>query len=572
MASAVPEPEEIADDLRPGVTAMSRLIAPSRPSRSISRRRVIGAGASVLMLGSRPGARAQDTPDPLPKRPHPEPSSRRDAESWFLISRPAEPGFITHADRFEVYDGRSFELLGGFPSADTWSVGVTGNPARILLDTMTGPSIFDLDTGNLAQITWDVQVGVGSVRLPDPRWAAPTPVRWSFFTDADNGRALLVDLDHATGVDLAETLVKAGETAAYPTLQFAPDGTRAIASVAYNGFYLLDPEAPDDARLLDGGLPDMVSWGPDFSPDSSRIAYVMRPASGDPEAGRLVIEDLGNGDIIEIGPVGPEAFAVFPPDSGDDLIVFDGGTVSRREVDGGREVWRAESGDVVLALGVTGNALFLGSTRGNSASIWQTIDLRTGESLRRRELDGLTYYNGSYVNPEPAFQLMGPPWDSDEDITGRLAAMDLATDTLVSLLDETSGWSLSLSYATSQDIGILLYAPSSDGAYRLFDLERSDMRVFRYDPGTTSPYDPAVSADGTTASITLWDNSGSGRMEAWLLDVATGGEPEPFMEGRLWRWAGGSPASTVTASHPVVTTAQRHDVAHAGHAWRSAWH
>ena len=529
---------------------MSRAAAPFRRSRSVSRRLVVGAGASALLSGSRPGAGAQGTPAQLPERPHPKPPTGRDTSSWFVMSRPAEPGFITDADRFEVYAGETFELLGGFRSAGTRGVGVTANPARILLDTLTGPAIFDLDTGNVTQVVWDAEEGVGTVRLPDPRWATPTPARWSFFSNQNDARALLVDLDNATGVDLADTLVKPGETAVYPSLRFSPDGTLAAGSVAYNGFYLLDPEAPVEARLLDGEREDLISWAPNFSPASSRLAYVLRQPTGGPREGTLVVEDLESDDVIEIGPVGPDGFAIFPPDSNDELIVFDDGTVTRIEIEGGRELWQAESEAVALALGMTGNVLFVGSARRAAGTpTWQTIDLGTGDSRGLPELRGLTYYNGSYDSPEPSFQLMGPPYgDGNEVIPGPLAAVNLVSGEVTSLLDETSDQSLSLAYGTSRDSGIILYAPRNDGRYYLFDVAGGERRVFTYDLATTSLSDPFVSADGAAAGVTLWNNSGSGRMEAWLLDVAGQGVPEPFTEGRLWVWAGGTPAPVGASS------------------------
>lgn len=518
--------------------------APSRWSRPISRRHVIGAGASVLMPGSRPGAHAQGTPESLPERPHPNPSSERDSSSWFVTSWPAELDATGRADRFEVYDGRTFALLGGFQAISTGDICLTANPAKILLSTPTGPSIFDLDNGNVAQVTWDTEETVGSVRLPDPRWTTPTPPRWSFFTDLNiNPRALLVDLDNATGVDLQEMLVKSGETATYPSIRFSPDGALAVASVSNNGFYLLDPESPADARLLDGGIDGMISWAPDFSPDGSRLAYVLVPASDGRGKPMLVVEDLESGDVSEIGPISPYGFAVFSPGSDDDLIILDGGTVTRREIDGGREVWRAESEAVVLEVGTYGNTLFLGSMahgRGSTVT-WQTIDSGSGGSHPLPLLDGLTSYNGSYVNPEPAFQLMGPS-ARNPDYRGRLAAVNLESAELIPLLDEIDGRALEYTYATSRDSGVILYTPLYDQRYYLFDLATGRQRTFAYDPVTKVPNYPAISPDGATVGFFQGNSSGLDRGEVWLLDVAGGGEPEPFIEGRLWLWAGGTPA------------------------------
>lgn len=518
------------------------------PSR-MSRRHLIGAGASVLLLGSPPGASAQGAPRESSKRPHPEPSSGRDASSWFLISRPDEASYITNSNRFEVYNGRTFDLLGGFPSAGTWSAGVTADPAKILLDTLFGPSIFDLETGNLAKVAWDTDEDVARVRLPDPRWAPPTPPRWSFFTSDANMRALLVDLHHATGVDLAEMLVRPGESEAYPAIRFSPDNTLATASVTYNGFYLLDPEVPADARLLDGGRPDLVSWGPDFSPDSSRLAYVLREPESERGPGALVVEELDGGDIVEIGPVSPDGFATFPPDSNDDLIVFDAGAITRREIQGGREIWRTGSEHIAFAFGVTGTTLFLGSAaREGGTPVWQTVALATGESRELVDLRGLTYYNTSYFSPEPAFQLMGPPNadGGNTDPIGHLAVVNLESAAVTTLLEETSGLT-SLAYATSRDGGTIYYRPIHEEKYYLFDLASSEQQTFTYDEQTTSLRDPAVSADGAAAGFTQWTTSDSGRMEAWLIDIAGGGAPEPFLEGRLWCWAGGTPVPGATA-------------------------
>ena len=43
-------------------------------------------------------------------------------------------------------------------------------------------------------------------------------------------------------------------------------------------------------------------------------------------------------------------------------------------------------------------------------------------------------------------------------------------------------------------------------------------------------------------------------MEVRLLDVAGGEEPEPFMEGRLWVWAGGTAAPASQAITPGPAT------------------
>lgn len=525
---------------------MARTDASSGWSRPMSRRLAVGSSASVLLLGSRSGARAQGTAEPSPRRPHPNPPSGRDTSSWFLISRPVDAGYIFNADRFEVYDGRSFALLGGFQAVGTTSAAVTADPAKILLGTATGASIFDLGSGDVTPVAWDVETAVGSVILPDPRTATPTPPRWSFFWDASYSQVLLVDLENATGVDLAELLVKPGATAGYASLRFSPDGSLAAGTVTYNGYYVLDPESPADARLLDGGTVDLVSWAPDFSPDSARVVYVLREAGDSATDGTLVVEDLDSGDVVEIGPIVPNGFAVFPPDSGDELIVFDDSAVTRREIDGGREVWQAETEAVVLALGITGNTLFMGSARRvGGTPAWQTVDLDTGRARALPDLHGLAYYNGSYYlgsqdNPEPAFQLMGPPYGGGVDaVSGPLTAVELAAGDVIPLLDEVSGGDLAF-YATSENSGIILYAPEYESRYFLFDLASGERRDFTNDPPSAALYDLAVSADGAAAGFTRWDSSGSGRMGVWLLDVAGGGEPEPLMEGRLWCWAGGT--------------------------------
>lgn len=521
--------------------------SPSPWSRSVSsrwtRRHVIAAGASVLMLDSRPGAHAQGTIEQHPHNPDPDPSSGRDTSSWFVVSRPATTGYIAAASRLEVYDGRTYALLGGFPSRDMPAATVTADPGRILLDASSGLGIFDLPSGNVTTVAWDTASPVTTVRLPDPRWFASTPARWAFMTDDVNARALLVDLDNATGVDLAETLVRPGETAAYPTVRFSPDGARAIGSVAYNGFYLFDPEAPADARLLDGGQDDMISWGPDFSPDSTRLVYTLRELNGEPGPGTLVVENLAGGDVVEVGSVGDNGFAMFPPDSNAELLVFDEGSVSRIEIDGGRELWRAKSGAVALALGITGDVLFLGSARSReSTSAWQTIDLGTGEGRRLPTLRGLTYYNGSYAGEEPTFQLMGPVHNSGEDRFGPLAAVDLASGEVATLLDETSGWSITSAYGTSRDGAIVLYAPRYEDGFYVFDLASGERRAFTRRVTAESLYDTAVSPDGASAAFTHWNSSGSGRMEIRLIADVARDEPEPFMEGRLWVWAGDKPA------------------------------
>jgi hypothetical protein len=272
----------------------------------------------------------------------------------------------------------------------------------------------------------------------------------------------------------------------------------------------------------------------------------MGPSSGDRGRPTLVVQDLGSDDVVEIGPISRDGFVVFPPDSDDDLIVIDSGIVARREIDGGREVWEAEPGAAPRTAGISGNTLFLGSAtnRGEGPLIWETIDLDTGDARRLPLLRGLTRYNGSYTYPEPTFQLMGPAAIGPGSMatSGPLAGVQLETGMIRSLLDEVDGASLPFSYATSQDSGIILYALEFDSRYFMFNLASGEQRAFTYDLPDTSPFDLAVSADGAAAGFTHWDNSGSGRMDVWLLDVAGRGEPEPFLEGRLWVWAGGTPA------------------------------
>jgi len=278
-----------------------------------------------------------------------------------------------------------------------------------------------------------------------------------------------------------------------------------------------------------------------------------------------VVEDLDSGHAVEIGSADPDGFAVFPPDSDDELIVFNDGMVTRLEIDGGREKWRAESDADVLALGITGNSLFLGSARpAGGTSRWQTIDLTGGDTRELPELQGLTYYNGSHANPRSSFQLMGPRayGTGAGGPSGPLAAANLESGEVTILLAQVDGTTLPHSYATSRDSGIILYAAlDDDSQYFLFDLVSGERRAFTYDLPDSSPYHVAVSANGAAAGFTHWDNSGSGRTDVWLLDVARKEDPEPFVEGRLWVWAGGSSApvsaSTQTA-HPLPRALGHH--------------
>lgn len=83
------------------------------------------APAFELMPGSPPGGLLRIDTQSMPKPP-----SGIEVRSWFVLSRPVEPGFITDAARFEVYDGQTFEVLHGFPGVDTLSIGVSADPAR----------------------------------------------------------------------------------------------------------------------------------------------------------------------------------------------------------------------------------------------------------------------------------------------------------------------------------------------------------------------------------------------------------------------------------------------------------
>lgn len=523
-------------------------------SQSLSRRQIISAGASALMLRSPSFAQAQGTPEASPQRPPPGPASGRDTSSWFVLSRPAGSGYITDADGFEVYDGRSFQLLGGFPSVGTRSIRVTTNPAKILLDTLTGPSIFDLETGNVTRVIWKAEEPVGSVRLPDPRWATPTPRPWSFFTNDYRARALLVNLDTGTGIDLADTLAKPGEKSSYPSIRFSPDGRLLAVTVAHHGYLVLEPEDLAGARPLNGGTGDGISWEPEFSSDSSRLVYVLRR----PNKSTFVVQDLRNDEDIEVAPVGRNGFAIFPPGRNDELITLTDGTITRREIEGRRTVWRARSEEIVFMTGVAGNALLTGSAAlsAGSTPIWQIIDFETGESRPLPRLRGLVSYNGSYANPEPTFQLMGPPsGEYYEDFPGRLAALNLESADEIPLLDETRYWGDAFPYGTSWDNRIVLYTPFRERRYHLFDLGGGETRSFSDGDELMFLFDPSVSADGAAAGFTHWDRSGSGRpdrMEVRLLDVAGGGEPEPFMEGRLWVWAGGPAATAASASQAIT--------------------
>lgn len=105
-------------------------------------------------------------------------------------SRPAQPNSMPRPGRplrgLRRPDIRAARRpSGGLQAAGTGGTCLTANPAKILLSTLTGPSIFGLETGNVTKVAWDVDTSVTDVRLPDPRQATPPPIRWSSCSDVD---------------------------------------------------------------------------------------------------------------------------------------------------------------------------------------------------------------------------------------------------------------------------------------------------------------------------------------------------------------------------------------------------
>ena len=515
----------------------------------ISRRRVVTATLATGALAGLVPATAfgQATPEASPAA---SPVSSARSESWFVLSA-QQPGggFTTQADVFEVYSGITHERLGGFKAPGTTDMCVTAHPTRILLATQSTLSIFDIETGKLTTVDLGGATVSSQFWLPDPRVFPATPARWSFVHTLDSAQAWLIDLDNATGVDLANVLSTEGSTPAFGNIVFSPKDDLAAAVVDGAGASLFDPEHPEKARKLNGGKAGALAGLPSFSASGNLIAYSIL-GSATATDGKIVIEEVGTKKVmLEIGNVSATTSAMFVPGSGTDILISGDGEVARQDIETGREAWSATTKNLAYAFGFTSDLkrlLYGSSERIGSAPFWDVIDLETGGISPLPELEGLTYYNGSYPVDSP-YTLFGPPYvSSSVETVDSLAGFDNDRQQTRVLLDDVSSWKLSYGYSTSADGRIALFVEYDA---HLMNLETGDVQTFPDFTTGSSSHGSFVSPDGSLAAISAWDASGAGTQSVYLIDVANGGEPEKFKDGVIWLWAGQLKETAMTG-HP----------------------
>lgn len=517
---------------------------PNATSGRISRRRLMASAlATSVVAGLAPAfASGQATPSASPIA---SPVTSEDARSWFVLSEQADgPAATAQADTFVVYSGVTRKRLGGFRAPGTTDMCITANPAKILLAMESGLGIFDLETGRLTPVDMG-EKGSAAVSspfwLPDPRIFSPTPPRWSFVRTLDSTQSWLVDLDNATAVDLASVLATEGATPTFGNIVFSPSGKFAAAVVDGAGASLFDPERPGKARKLNGGEAGALSGLPSFSGSGERIIYSIL-SSPTATTGKLVVEEISTGRIVlEIGNVSATTSAMYIPDQESDILIMGDGEVARQDTGSGREAWSAEAKSFAFAYGFTTdqqNLLYGSSDAIGGAPYWDVIDLATGEIKPLPDLEGLTYYNGSYP-AESAYTIFGPQYISTSvETVDSLVGFDNDRQQSIVLLDDVSSWDLSYGYSTSTDGRIALFTDSYDA--HLMDLETGDVQSFPIDTIGRSSRGSFVSPDGSTAAIASRDPSGGGTQRVFLIDVGAGGEPEIFQDGEIWLWAGES--------------------------------
>ncbi len=504
----------------------------------ISRRRVVSATlATGALAGLVPVTTfGQTTPEASPAA---SPVSSARSESWFVLSAAQlGGGFTTQADVFEVYSGITRERLGGFRAPGTTDMCVTAHPARILLAMQSGLGVFDIETGKLTEVDLGGATVSSQFWLPDPRVFPATPSRWSFVHTLDSAQAWLIDLDNATGIDLANVLHTEGSTPGFGNIVFSPNGDLAAAAVDGAGASIFDPEHPEKARKLKDGKSGALAGLPSFSASGKLIAYSILGSSTATD-GQIVIEEVRTERVVlTIGNVSATTSAMFVPESETDILISGDGEVARQDIETGREAWSATTKNHAYAFGFTSDLsrlLYGSSERIGGDPFWDAIDLETGELSALPGLEGLTYYNGSYPADSP-YTLFGPPYvSSSVDTVDSLVGFDNDRQTTTMLLDDVSSWKLSYGYSTSADGRIALFV---DYDAHLMNLETGDVQTFPdYTTGSSS-HGSFVSPDGSLAAISGWDASRAGTQSVYLIDVADGGEPEKFKDGVIWLWAG----------------------------------
>lgn len=521
----------------------------------ISRRRIVTAMlATGAIAGLVPSAAfGQATPEASPAA-SPVSSSRSD--SWFVLSNQQDGGgFTTQADTFEIYSGATRERLGGFRAPGTTDMCVTAHPTRILLAMQTGLGIFDIETGKLTAVDLGSTSVSSAFWLPDPRVFTATPPRWSFVHTLDSAQAWLIDLDKATGIDLANLLRTKGSTPAFGNIVFSPSGDLAAAAVDGAGASIFDPEHPEKARKLNGGNPGSLAGLPSFSASGKLIVYSILGSSTATE-GKLVVEEVTTKKVVlGIGNVSATTSAMFLPKSETGILIMGDGEVARQDIETGREAWSAKTKNLAYAYGFTSDLtrlLYGSSEKIGGAPFWDVIDLETGEISPLPALEGLTYYNGSFPVDSP-YTLFGPPYvSSSVETVDSLVGFDNEQQKTTVLLDNVSSWKLSYGYSTSADGRIALFV---DEDAHLMDLETGDVQTFPNLAAGSSSHGSFVSPDGSLAAISAWDASGAGTQSVYLIDVANGGEPEVFKDGVIWLWAGQFKATAGSDRESALTPA-----------------
>ncbi|MGC4193041.1 MAG: hypothetical protein QM589_17990 [Thermomicrobiales bacterium] len=529
----------------------------ARPSSDLSRRRLLQAAGAVSVAGvavGMPGlVAAQATPEASPAA-----SGARSAGSWFVVSAQNEAGgYTTSADIFEVYSGVTLEKLGGFRAPGTTGMCVTADPARIVLATQTGAAIFDLETGKVRDVDLNGGAFSAPVWLPDPRVFRLAPPGWAVLRATDASQCWLVDLDDASAVDLSALFAKQGNAPTFPAVIFSPDGSMAAARVDEAGAVLFDPAQPDGFRRLDGGKAGSVAGVPAFSASGEHITYTVAESSQATEA-RVVIESVADGTIVaEIGGVTPAAFSAFLIDSESTVLLMGDSATAVIDTATGRDLIDVDSSPSPYGYGFSsdGRYVLAGASDMTGEEIrWQKLDLESGEAEDIPEIEALTFYNGSYGG-DVEYTLFGPPYLSGgEEVVDALVGFSTETMQATPLLDDVSSWGLSYGYSTSADSTIALYVEYDA---MLMNVGTGEVTTF---PGITtgsSAHGSFVSPDGTKVAISQWDSTGSGTQQVLMIDVKGGGEPEPFVDGVIWIWAGAVPEETASAQRGLLAGGMR---------------
>ncbi|MGB3329213.1 MAG: hypothetical protein WBA46_09685 [Thermomicrobiales bacterium] len=523
----------------------------------LTRRQAIQAagGVAAVAAGTLNGGQgvlaAQATPEASPAA-----GGKRDTESWFVVS-PQDPagGFTTQADVFEVYSGVTLEKMGGFRAPGTIEMCVTADPGKILISQGATLSIFDLEAGRVFPVEFIGEPPEGGFWLPDPRIFPVSPAPCAIVRNLDATLAWLIDLERHTATELVEQFATVRADNPFPAVSFAPDGSMAAAKVIAASAVVFDPANPEQYRKVDGGVKDAIASLPRFSDSGARMTYCAI-ADGDASTGWVVVQEVDRQEVIaRIDGVDPASFSIFLPGSESLVLIVGGGEAVIIDAESGRELVSTETSPAGWAYGFStdGTKALVGTRQLTGEEIrWQTLDIPTGEAKDLDELEALTFYSGSYEGTGAIHTLFGPPYMAQGDeVVDALVGFNSDTMETTPLLDDVSSWALSYGYSTSADCRIALFVMYDAS---LMNLETGDVQVFPQITTGSSARGSFVSPDGTKAAISAWDSTGSGTQQVLLIDVEVGGKPEPFVDGVLWLWAGGVPASSSGAQRGIAMT------------------